>query len=141
MLEALAAKLFVENATEAQKRKLKKAFTDIDVSAAAGNAAKLFAAGTRYYEIMLEGAKNDALQHTVRNLNWLVTQLRRVSLACAERLPATRAEMAAIQTAIDADDGEGAFEASRAHIESAQRLLVSALAEQAKNIIIAAPEW
>ena len=132
VLEALAAQLFVANASEAQKRKLRRAFDELDAAAAANNSDKLFTAGTKYYDAMLDGAGNTILRQTLMGLNARVTLLRRVTLGQAERLPATRAEMTAIQRAVEAGDGAAAFAASVAHVREAQAVLVRTLRERAE---------
>ena len=133
VLEALAAQLFVSNASEAQRRKLRRAFEELDAAAAAGNSEKLFAAGTKYYDAMLDGAGNTVLRQTLRGLTARVTTLRRVTLGQADRIPATRAEMAAIQQAIEAGDGGAAFAASVAHVREAQAVLVRTLSARADD--------
>ena len=129
VLEGLAAQLFCDNATDLQRRKLSKAFDEIEAATSAGSAPKVLASKSRYYDVILEGAHNDMLRQTLGNLNARVMMLRTLTLGQAGRLNQSFVEMKAIHKALETGNGAAAFEACAAHVRSAAVVLMKALQE------------
>jgi GntR family transcriptional regulator, trigonelline degradation regulator len=127
-LEALAGKLFVQHASQAQRTALVKAFHRIERLAAKG--APMLAAKDGFYDVLFNGAGNDALRAVVASLHARVSVLRSLSLSVPGRPAQSIAELRAIVDAVLADDADGAARACSRHVEEAGRVGVQALVEQ-----------
>jgi GntR family transcriptional regulator, trigonelline degradation regulator len=127
-LEALAGRLFVEHASQAQRAALVKALHRIEKLAAKG--APMLAAKDSFYDVLFEGGGNEALRAVVAGLHARVSVLRSLSLAVPGRPAESIAELQAIVDAVLADDAEGAARACSRHVEEAGRVGVQALIEQ-----------
>lgn len=128
VLEGLAGRLFVENATLAQRGALIKALRRIERLAAKG--APLLAAKDSFYDVLFESGGNEALRTIVAGLHARVSVLRSLSLSVPGRPTETVAEMQAIVDAIVAGDADAAAEACSAHVENAGKIGLLALAQQ-----------
>jgi GntR family transcriptional regulator, trigonelline degradation regulator len=127
-LEALAGRLFVQHATQAQRTALLKALQRIERLAA--KRAPILAAKDSFYEVLFEGGGNDALRTVVAGLHARVSLLRWLSLSVPGRSAETLKEMRAIVDAVLSDDAEAAAQACSRHVEEAGRVGLQALAEQ-----------
>jgi DNA-binding GntR family transcriptional regulator len=130
-LEALAARLFVENATQVQRNALVKALRRIERLEAKGE--PLLAPKDSFYDVLFEGGGNDALRTIVAGLHARVSVLRSLSLSVPGRSAQTVAEMRAIVEAAVAGDADAAAKAAAHHVEQAGRVGLQALAEQAEQ--------
>lgn len=128
VLEGLAARLFVENATPAQRAALIKALRRIERLAAKGE--PLLAAKDSFYDVLFESGGNDALRTIVAGLHARVNVLRSLSLSVPGRATETVTEMQAIVDAIVAGDADAAAKACSAHVENAGQVGLLALAQQ-----------
>jgi GntR family transcriptional regulator, trigonelline degradation regulator len=127
-LEALAGRLFVEHASQAQRTALVKALQRIERLAAKG--APILAAKDSFYEVLFEGGGNDALRSVVAGLHARVSLLRWLSLSVPGRPVESLAELRDIVDAVLANDAHGAARACSWHVEQAGRVGLQALAEQ-----------
>jgi GntR family transcriptional regulator, trigonelline degradation regulator len=130
LLEGMAARQFVEHATEAQMARLREGFEAIE-TAARGDAEGpgMLAAKRLFYNALFEGAANRTIQEIVEGLQARVTVLRRASLAQPGRSAGTVAEVRAIVDALEARDGERAAAACVHHVNQAARTVFAAMTE------------
>ncbi|MBX6721674.1 MAG: GntR family transcriptional regulator [Dactylosporangium sp.] len=128
VLEGLAGRLFVENASAAQRRALVRALERIERQAAKG--ASILAAKDAFYDVLFEGGGNAALRSLVGTLHARVSVLRSLSLSVPGRLEHSIKELHAIVDAIQANDADAAAAACARHVEEAGRAGLLALSEQ-----------
>jgi GntR family transcriptional regulator, trigonelline degradation regulator len=127
-LEALAARLFTLNATEAQRKALVKAVERIERLAAKGSSIQ--AAKDAFYAKLLEGAGNEPLKAVLGSLHARVTVLRSLSLSAPGRSVISAKELRGVVEAINARDADAAASASARHVEEAGRSGLEALAAE-----------
>jgi GntR family transcriptional regulator, trigonelline degradation regulator len=127
-LEGLAGRLFVQNATQAQRNALVKAMQRIERLAAKG--APLINAKDSFYEVLFEGGGNEALRSVTAGLHARVSVLRALSLSVPGRAAQSLQEMRDIVDAVLAGDADAAARACSRHVEEAGRVGVQALGEQ-----------
>lgn len=127
-LEGLAGRLFVQNATQAQRNALVKALQRIERLAAKG--APLINAKDSFYEVLFEGGGNEALRSVTAGLHARVSVLRALSLSVPGRAAQSLQEMRDIVDAVLAGDADAAGRACSRHVEEAGRVGVQALGEQ-----------
>jgi GntR family transcriptional regulator, trigonelline degradation regulator len=125
VLEGLAGRLFVENASEAQRRALQKQMGVIERLAARGQS--ILEPKDRFYEILFSGGGNLALQQTASALHARVRALRSLSLSRPGRTEESLRELRDIMAAIDAGDAERAARACQQHVASAAAVVAEAL--------------
>jgi DNA-binding GntR family transcriptional regulator len=131
-LEALAGRLFVENATPAQRRTLASAFRAVERAAGKGAPAWL-AAKDKFYDVLFEGGGNEALRSIACTLHARISLLRSLSLTRPGRAGESMAELAEIVAAVQANDADAAAKACSHHVEAAGMAAFSALTEQAAS--------
>jgi GntR family transcriptional regulator, trigonelline degradation regulator len=129
-LEGLAGRLFVENATVAQRRALTNAFRAVERVAGKGAPAML-AAKDNFYDVLFEGGGNEALRSIVGTLHARINLLRSLSLSRPGRAAESLAELAEIVAAVAANDPDAAAKACSHHVEAAGMAGFSALTEEA----------
>ena len=127
-LEGLAGRLFVQNATQAQRNALVKALQRIERLTAKG--APLINAKDSFYEVLFEGGGNEALRSVTAGLHARVSVLRALSLSVPGRPAQSLREMRDIVDAVLAGDADAAARACSRHVEEAGRVGLQALAEQ-----------
>jgi len=128
-LEALAGRLFVENATPAQRRALASAFRAVERAAGRGAPAWL-AAKDKFYDVLFEGGGNEALRSIACTLHARISRLRSLSLTRPGRAGESMAELAEIVAAVQANDADAAAKACSHHVEAAGMAAFSALSEE-----------
>jgi len=131
-LEALAGRLFVENATPAQRRALTSAFRAVERAAGKGAPAWL-AAKDKFYDVLFEGGGNEALRSIACTLHARISRLRSLSLTRPGRAAESTAELAEIVAAVAANDADAAAKACSHHVEAAGMAAFSALTAEAAN--------
>jgi DNA-binding GntR family transcriptional regulator len=135
VLEGMAARQFVQRATEAHLRKLKAAFAMIEQAAREPvSVVTMLAAKKAFYDALFEGAANPTIQEIVQGLQARVTLLRRASLVQPGRPAETVREVRAIVQAIERGDPELAAEASVSHVNQAARIILSRPPSPSENI-------
>ena len=128
VLEGLAGRLFVENASAAQRKALVRALERVERQAAKGT--PILAAKDAFYDVLFEGGGNDALRSVVGGLHARVSVLRSLSLSVPGRLEHSVKELRAIVDAVQARDADAAAAACSRHVEEAGRAGLLALSEQ-----------
>lgn len=128
VLEALAGRLFVRNASNAHRAALVKAFQRIERLAAKG--APVLAAKDGFYDVLFEGGGNEALRTVVAGLHARVSVLRSLSLSVPGRPQESLSELRAIVDAVLDGDADAAARACSRHVEEAGRIGLQALMEQ-----------
>jgi DNA-binding GntR family transcriptional regulator len=125
VLEGLAGRLFVENASEAQRRALRKQLAVIERLAARGQS--ILEPKDRFYEVLFAGGGNVALHQTASGLHARVRALRSLSLSVPGRIDESLRELREIMDAIDAGDAERAARACQQHVARAGAVVAEAL--------------
>ena len=124
VLEALASRLFIENATERQFAQLKAAFDRFVAAGQANNFVEASAAKNDFYLILFDGAANETLLSQLNHLFARTSIMRSMTLNYPNRLGQSASEIRRIVDAILARDAKAAWEASVAHVESAAGVLM-----------------
>ena len=127
VLEALAAKLFAEKASDEQIRELSDAVDRLDAAYGSQDVEQILVAKKAFYDVLLAGSQNVIIPTMLRTMNARITQLRRVSLSSPKRLPGSMKEIRAVLKAIKARDPESAFQASMRHIAEASKVAIAKL--------------
>ena len=127
VLEGLAGRLFVENATEVQRRALLAQLSKIDRLVSRGGG--ILEAKDRFYAILFDGAGNDALRDITVSLQARVTYLRSLSLSLDGRPEESLAELHDIGAAIEAGDADAAQQACVRHVDRARTAGLLALSQ------------
>jgi DNA-binding GntR family transcriptional regulator len=122
-LEMLAARHFVERASDEQMRRIRQAYDEVAAAPVSSDGTlALLRAKDAFYEILLEGAASPVLTRTLTGLQSRVRLLRQASLSVPGRALQTVEELRAIVRAIEARDPESAAHASATHIRNAARI-------------------
>lgn len=129
VLEALAAKLFCENATDDEIGVLEKKVEQLADAYKGGELDAIISAKARFYEILLKGAANPLIPNFLRVINARIIQLRRVSLLSERRMQLSIKEIERIMAAIKRRDRDAAFAATLEHIEAAAEAGIAQLAQ------------
>lgn len=136
-LEALAAKLFAEQASDAQISALEKSLEDLALAMESDNIDGTIEAKDRFYSNLTEGSRNPLIASILHAMKARIQMLRRVSLSSKARTKETLREMHAIMAAIKIRDGEAAFRLSWNHINNAaanaQKVLSAFASSNAEN--------
>lgn len=121
-LESLAARKFVERASDTQVAKLRAALDRLDVLISEGGSTlDVLRAKDVFYETLLSGCGNRAVHETLKGLQARISLLRATSLGRPGRLTAARDELHAVMSAIEARNAEAAARACGYHVEQAKR--------------------
>jgi GntR family transcriptional regulator, trigonelline degradation regulator len=118
VLEGLAGRLFVENATDAQRRALATSFRAVE-RAASKDSSVWLAAKDKFYDVLFEGGGNEALRAISSQLHARINLLRSLSLTRPGRAAEAVAELADIVAAVAANDAEAAAKACSRHVDNA----------------------
>ena len=125
VLEGLAGRLFVENASDAQRKALQKQMAVIERLAARGQS--ILEPKDRFYEILFAGGGNVALHQTASSLHARVRALRSLSLSVPGRTEESLRELREIMAAIEAGDADRAAFACQQHVARAGAVVAEAL--------------
>lgn len=119
VLEALAGKLFVERATESDRRKLGEAFEALRLAWRNEDPAKALRATARFYDVLFAGARNEVIAFALRPLSGRIYLLRARSIAMPGRRQQSLDEMQAILEAAQGSDPERAWRCCLVHVQRA----------------------
>jgi DNA-binding GntR family transcriptional regulator len=125
VLEGLAGRLFVQNASDSQRRALQRAFATIERLAA--KKASILEAKDRFYDILSAGGGNNVLHQTTSGLHARVRGLRSLSLSLPGRVEQSIAELREVVDAINANDADKAARLCRRHVLNASAAAMQAL--------------
>lgn len=118
-LEALAAKLCAERATDQQIAELGRSVKDLVEAIRASDLDRTMEAKDRFYAILIDGSGNPLVASILRTMKARIQMLRRISLSSPDRSPETIREIQLVLAAIEARDGDAAFARSWDHINKA----------------------
>jgi DNA-binding GntR family transcriptional regulator len=131
LLEGLAAREFVQNASDVQVEALRKAFDALELSVDADDPRVMLQAKNRFYDALFDGADNATVRSILGGLQARVSVLRARSLAAPGRPAESIVEIRAIVAAIERRDAEAAATAASRHVRQAGRTLFEQLARTA----------
>jgi DNA-binding GntR family transcriptional regulator len=121
-LEGLAARLFVEHATEAEVKKLAAALDVVEAAYRSGDADTILATKNRFYEVLFAGAGSEALSSLLNTVLARIWRWRALGISHPGRSPRRSQEsvkdLKAILAAIRRGDADAAEKLTR---EEAQR--------------------
>jgi DNA-binding GntR family transcriptional regulator len=123
-LESLAARRFVEHASESQVQALRAAFDEVQRVMAAGDDADTLAmiqVKDHFYDVLLKGSGNRAIHQILSGLTARVSVLRATSMAQPGRPLQSLAEIEAIVDAVERRDADAAARACANHVEMAAK--------------------
>jgi GntR family transcriptional regulator, trigonelline degradation regulator len=126
-LEALAARLFVERATDAQVAALAAAADRLAVAYEMEDVEAILEAKRSFYDAFFAGAGNDVIRTVLRSLNDRVTFLRRLTLSSPRRAKQSIREIRSLVAAIKRRDADAAYQLSLQHIEQAAKVALKGL--------------
>lgn len=130
VLEALAAKNFATKASDVEITELEIVLKEFTEAAKKRDFGSLILIKSRFYDVLVKGAKNpylDKMLNQVLNRN---NQLRATTMSDPKRVPGTISELEDIVNAIKARDPDLAWEYSVFHVEQAARKAMSMLNSQ-----------
>jgi DNA-binding GntR family transcriptional regulator len=140
VVEALAARLCSERATQAQRRQLTRALERISAAYKKPDFLEGLRAQDAFYRILTEGAANPLVASTIRSIHARVQLLRALSLHVEGRAEESLAEMAEVVAAIEARDLTAAAEAAALHVRKAEAAALSKLGEMPGSRPAGSPE-
>jgi DNA-binding GntR family transcriptional regulator len=127
-LEALAARRFVEHASDPQVADIRAALTEIEkVTREGGDIREMLQAKDHFYDVLLEGSGNSCIHSILSGLQARVRVLRATSLSQPGRAASSVEEIRAIVEAIEARDGDAAARAAAYHVNRAAGVGLDAL--------------
>lgn len=117
-LEGLAGRLFVNNATDAQRDDLRARLDEIEKLTEEGSS--ILEVKDLFYDVLFGGTGNKTLRMMASSLHARVMHLRARSLSLPGRPRQSVAELREILAAVDAGDADRAMWASMNHVKNAQ---------------------
>nr|WP_221375019.1 GntR family transcriptional regulator [Actinoplanes polyasparticus] len=130
-LEALAGRLFVQNASPSHLKALRRALEKVERAADKGQ--PILAAKDAFYEVLFEGGGNDALKSVAGSLHARVSVLRSLSTSVPGRLEHSVEELQTIVDAAERRDADAVSALCALHVKNAGRAGLEALAEQGES--------
>jgi GntR family transcriptional regulator, trigonelline degradation regulator len=122
VLEGLAARLFVENAREAQRKQLARALEVVATAYEKGDAQQVLDTKNRFYDVLFEGAGSETLSTMLSTLHARIWRWRALGLShprrSAQRSKESIRGLRAVLAAIKKHDADAAEKLTR---EEAQR--------------------
>jgi len=131
LLEGLAVRLAVENASNGDGRKLDAVFRRLERALREGNLKKYIQADAEFHEFFLRRSGNPYLQRIVANTRDHIARHRHLMLSVPGRAEESFRQHAAIVAAFKARDPEAGEAAMREHHASSLRLLKERYARDA----------
>jgi DNA-binding GntR family transcriptional regulator len=130
-LEALAGRLFVQNASPGHLKALRRALEKVERAADKGQ--PILAAKDAFYDVLFEGGGNDALKSVAGSLHARVSVLRSLSTSVPGRLEHSVEELQTIVDAAERRDADAVSALCALHVKNAGRAGLEALAEQGER--------
>jgi DNA-binding GntR family transcriptional regulator len=124
-LEALAGEGFALRASDEERSELRQVYEAL--AACKPTQGDLVAIKRRFYDVLLQGCRNDYIRRTLEPLLARISQLRATSLSAPGRLHHTISELGRVLEAVDQRDPKGAAEACRVHIAKAAETALEVL--------------
>jgi DNA-binding GntR family transcriptional regulator len=117
VLEGLAGRLFVENASRSDLATLEEALAEVEAAYGRGSAEEILEVKNRFYDVLNSGARSETLSVMLNTLHARISRWRVLGLTHPRRSPTRSAEsvdkLKAAVAAIVAGDGDGAEKAMR----------------------------
>jgi len=133
-LEALAAELAAERATEEEIEQMERHLLELAKVIEEQDVKKIVEIDTRFHETIYTASRNKRLGQILSLLGELIQRYRTLTLSKSERIKVTMEEHRAIVEALAARDPQRAGRLAQEHIESAENSLMDVLAlDQAKG--------
>ncbi len=133
-LEALAAELAAERATEEEIEQMERHLLELAKVIEEQDVKKIVEIDTRFHETIYTASRNKRLGQILSLLGELIQRYRTLTLSKSERIKVTMEEHRAIVEALAAREPQRAGRLAQEHIESAENSLMDVLAlEQAKG--------
>lgn len=126
VLESFAIMLFTERASADEKARLAAAFGDLERAHATGEAAQVLEAKQAFYDVLFEGAHNDAISVLAQRIYWRVARVRLASLS-AERIRAGIEELRIVRQLMESGAAQDAQDAYAVHMKNAREAAVEAV--------------
>lgn len=124
-LEGLAARLFVERATDENRSHLRAALDELRVATGEGlgRSAEILDAQNRFYSALFTGAVNPLLEQLIQGLQVRVAQLRATTLQAEGRAEESLAEFERIVQAVESGRPDAAERAAVTHVQRAAQVM------------------
>ncbi|MBE3599575.1 MAG: GntR family transcriptional regulator [Limnochordaceae bacterium] len=132
-LEALAAQLAAERASDEDLERTERVLVEYDACINQGDITRLIEVDTRFHEAIYQMAGNSRLKQMLSLLSEQVMRYRTMTLSHGPRMRRALEEHRRIVEAIAARDGEKASRLARDHIESAENALMELIARSGKD--------
>lgn len=126
-LEAFAAQLFAERATDDQIKRLRASLRDMKAAVKTADPRVMLALKATFYNVILEGCGNTYCAELILSLQARIRFLRALAMSMPGRTQRSIAEMTRIVRAVEARDGDAAHAAYADHIQKAASVAISAL--------------
>jgi DNA-binding GntR family transcriptional regulator len=130
VLEALAARGFARNATDAQMRALAVVFEELKAAHKNPGSADVLSIKQSFYDQMLRGCGNEYVTAMLNQILNRSTLLRATSLSDPARLPKSIAELRVLMKALRERDEDAAWKASLEHVRRAAAAALAVLRRQ-----------
>ena len=126
-MEGLTARLFAERASDKDMKRLRRVVDKVrkivDDSAPDDPPIQaLLDAKDRYYDVLVDGADNEAIRSVLAGLHARIRLMRATSLSRQGRPTQTLAELDAVLDAIERRDAQAAAELATAHVSCAMEV-------------------
>ncbi|GAA5201757.1 GntR family transcriptional regulator [Arthrobacter gyeryongensis] len=126
VLESFAILLFTERATADERARLANAFGDLEKAHESGDAPQVLAAKQIFYDVLFEGAHNNAISTLAQRIYWRVARVRLASLS-AERIRVGIEELRIVHRLMESGQGQKAADAYAIHMQNARDAAVEAV--------------
>lgn len=127
VLEGFMGRNFAVRATDTEIRRLSEALDAFRRAVKRGQPRDLIATKSAFYDVLMEGSGNRALDSALRNLHGRVTLLRATSMASPGRIEFSLKELEAIVAAITARNAAAAEKACASHVRNAASTVMKVL--------------
>lgn len=123
VLEGLAARIFVTEASDDQTGRLLRTVEDVEAAYAGGDAKQVLAAKNRFYAVLFEAARGEVLASMTASLHARISRWRALGLTHPERSADRSAQsvdgLKQLAAAVAARDADAAERLARAEAENA----------------------
>lgn len=117
VLEGLAARNFINMATESQRAALREALDALEDAVKREDVEAQLQAIEAFYDALLDGCYNEVLKNSLESLHGKISRLRATSILSQGRVRHTLNEMRRIGNAIEDNNEQEAFQACVDHMQ------------------------
>lgn len=126
VLESFAVMLFIGRASQDEWARLADAFGTLELAHASGEARRVLAAKQAFYDVLFEGAHNDAISVLAQRIYWRVARVRLASLS-TERIRDGIEELRTVHELMTSGAVQEAQDAYATHMQNARQAAVAAV--------------